>query len=91
MDKPAFAHINTHMAESATHGVEKHQVTRFEFGFLYVLGHGGLLLSAARQDQPNGLLIHGAHKATAVKAGLHRVTAALVGHTQKTHGIDDEL
>jgi hypothetical protein len=55
------------------------------------LGGGRLLVGAARQDQANRLLEHGAHKAAAVKPGFYRIATAPVGHTKKAHGGDHQI
>jgi hypothetical protein len=91
VDEFAVADINADMAESAAHGVEKHQVAGLQVVFVDALGGGSLLFGAARQQEADALLVNGADKAAAVKTGFGGVAAALVGHAQETHGVDDQL
>jgi hypothetical protein len=91
MDELVVPHIDTHMAEGLTHGVEEHQVTGLQILLVDFFRDGGLFTGATRQDLTHGLLKHGAHKPTAIKtcAGVGSPTA--IGHAQKSHGIDHQV
>ena len=91
MDELTVAQVNTHMAEGASHGVEKHQVAGFEFVTVDGLGGFGLFVCATWQHQTNGLLVHVAHKSAAIETGILIGTATAVRHAQETHGLDHQI
>ena len=91
MDEVAFAHINANVAESPAHGVEKHQIARFQVGAVNFFGCGCLLGGAAGENQSCRLFENGSDKSATVETGVAAGAAALVGHTQKAYGIDDQF
>ena len=54
-------------------------------------GGGRLLIGPARQHFAHRLLEYRAHQSAAIKTGAFAVAAPAVGHTQKTHGGDDQV
>ena len=79
------------VAEGAAHGVEEHQVAGLELAAVDLLGGGGLLFGAAREQVAHRLVVHRAHEAAAVEAGFHCIAAAPVGHAQEADGGDDQV
>ena len=70
MDESAFSDINAHMAKGASHGVEKDQITRFEFFSLNDFGAAGLLFCTSWQELADRFFINVANKTAAVEAGV---------------------
>ena len=91
MDEFAITDINTNMAESAPHGIEKYQVARLQIGFIYLLGCRCLLLGLSGQQQADALPVHRNYEAAAIKSSFGSVSSPLVGNTQKPHGVDNQL
>ena len=90
MNELAFSDIDANVAEGAAQGVEKHQVARLQFGFIDFFSGLRLRLGVVRQNQTQGVFIHGLYKATAVKA-LDARAATAIGHTQVAHGVDHQV
>jgi len=90
MDEPPFTYVDANMAESAAHGVEKHQIAGSKLLALDGLCCRCLVGRSSWQDPAHRLLKHHAHKSAAIEPTFGRIASVAVGHTQETHGGNDE-
>ena len=90
MDELTFADVNADMAERAAHGVEENEVTGLHVSPGNRLGDGSLLGSPTRQDQADGLVVHGANESAAIESGFGVVATATVRDTQKSQRVDHQ-
>ena len=67
MDKFVVTHVDAHMAEGLSHGVEEHQVAGLQIFFVYFFSGVCLFTRAAGQYFAQSLLIHRSHKTAAIK------------------------
>lgn len=81
MNEFVVANVDPDMAEGTTHRVKENQVAGLKLFTVNDLGCCGLLGRASGEQEANRLFVHGANKATAIKASFCRVTAALIGDT----------
>ena len=91
VDELMVAQIDADVRERTAHGVEKHQVARFEF----VLGYRGAGLAdfarTVRQDQAQALAVNVSDESRTVEAGLGFVAATMVADADQIAGAVDDL
>ena len=77
MDKFVITHVNAHVAEGLSHGVEEHQVAGLQIFFVYFFSGIRLFACAAGQDLTQSLFVHGSDETAAIKAVVVGATAAV--------------